>query len=319
MGHVTLSEAEGHVTLSEAEGSLDHVKRDSSLSLGMTEPRHVTLSEVEGSRNADASIIRTVQQHYDASIIRAVQQHYDVRSFDCMSEIVLEEVRNHTLLGEVEQYFDPGQWQRVVDVGCGASARNPIFALRYWGREAVAVDLSWRTLQRAHERIAVPFVNGNVLALPFQDEAFDFATSTGVIHHTPDPREALRELKRIVRPGGGMFVSVYNRRSIYYPVYRCLGGVFRALVRLRLEPLVRWIFVPLYALVYAPIVWMSVKRVVPVPYRQAAADFDDKFLNPYVLFYLPEEIEEWIAADGLVCLKSGTHMASMMLGFLIRK
>ena len=254
-----------------------------------------------------------------ADIIRTVQQHYDARSFDCMSEIVLEEVRNHTLLGEVEQHFDLSQWQRVLDVGCGASARNPIFVRAFWGREAVAVDLSWRTLQRAQQRINTPFVNANVLALPFRDGSFDFAMSTGVIHHTPDPRLALRELKRVVQAGGGMFVSVYNRRSIYYPVYRHLGGVFRALVRWGLEPLVQWVFVPLYALFYAPIVWLAVKRIVRVPCRQAQADFHDKFLNPYVLFYCLEEIEEWIAAEDMVCLKSGTHMATMMLGFLIRK
>jgi len=254
-----------------------------------------------------------------ADIIRTVQQHYDARSFDCMSEIVLDEVRNHTLLGEVAQHFDLSQWQRVLDVGCGASARNPIFVRTFWGREAVAVDLSWRTLQQAQQRINTPFVNANVLALPFRDGSFDFAMSTGVIHHTPDPRLALRELKRVVQAGGGMFVSVYNRRSVYHPVYHYLGGVFRALVRWGLEPLVRWVFVPLYALFYAPIVWLAVKRIVRVPYRQAQADFDDKFLNPYVLFYCLEEIEEWIAAEDMVCLKSGTHMATMMLGFLVRK
>jgi ubiquinone/menaquinone biosynthesis C-methylase UbiE len=257
--------------------------------------------------------------HTPDSIIHIVQQHYDKSSFDCMSDSVLEEVRNHTLLGEVERYFDPGQWQRVIDVGCGASARNPFFVQRYWGQDTVAVDLSWRTLQKAQKRIAVPFVNGNVLALPFPDEVFDFAMSTGVIHHTPDPHHALRELKRIVRPGGGMFVSVYNRRSIYYPTYRYLGRMFQALVRWGLEPLVRWVFVPLYAVAYAPIVWIALKRIAPVPYRQAAADFDDKFLNPYVLFYLLEEVEAWIAAEGLTCLRSGTHMASMMLGFLVKK
>lgn len=257
--------------------------------------------------------------HTADSITHIVQQHYDKSSFDCMSDSVLEEVRNHTLLGQVERYFDPSQWQRVIDVGCGASARNPFFVQRYWGQNAVAVDLSWRTLQKAQTRIAVPLVNGNVLALPFSDEIFDFAISTGVIHHTPDPRYALRELRRIVRPGGGMFVSVYNRRSIYYPTYRYLGGAFRALVRWGLEPLVRWVFVPLYAVAYAPIVWMALKKIVPVPYRQAAADFDDKFMNPYVLFYLLEEVEAWIRAEGLTCLRSGTHMASMMLGFLVKK
>jgi hypothetical protein len=83
--------------------------------------------------------------------------------------------------------------------------------------------------------------------------------------------------------------------------------------------LVRWVFVPLYAVAYAPIVWMALKRIVPVPYRQVQADFDDKFINPYVLFYLLEEIEAWITAESLTCLRSGTHMATMMLGFLIKK
>ena len=253
------------------------------------------------------------------AITRTVQQHYDARSFDCMGDTVLEEVRDSTLLGKVEQYFDPGQWRRVVDAGCGASARNPFFVRRYWGLGAVAVDLSWRTLERARNRITVPFINASVLALPFSDGVFDFAISTGVIHHTPDPRGALRELRRVVRSGGGMFVSVYNRRSVYYPIYRYLGGVFRALIRLRLEPLVRWLFVPLYAVAYTLIIWMAVKRFVPVPYRQAAADFDDKFLTPYVLFYTLEEIEDWIRAEKLICLKSGTHMLGLMVGFLIKR
>jgi SAM-dependent methyltransferase len=248
-----------------------------------------------------------------------VQQHYDEHSFDCMSDVVLEEVRNHTLLGEVERYFDPGEWQYIVDVGCGASVRTPFFTRRYWNREAIALDLSWGTLQKARGRIDVPFVHGNVLALPFESDIFDFAVSTGVIHHTLDPRRALRELARVVRPGGGLFVSVYNRHSIYYPIYRYAGWGVRALVRWGLDLLVRYVLIPLYALAYAPIVWMAVKRLVPVPYWQAEADFHDKFLNPYVRFCLSEEIEEWITAEGLMCLKSGTHMAGMMLGFLIEK
>lgn len=253
------------------------------------------------------------------SIVSTVQRHYDVRSFDCMSELVLEEVRNRTLLGDVERYFDLSRWRFILDVGCGASARTAFFTRRYWKRETIALDLSWRTLQRAQRRIDVPFVNGNVLGLSFCDDTFDFVVCAGVIHHTPAPRQALRELKRIARPGGGIFVSLYNRHNVYYPIYRYLGGVFRTLMRWELEPLVRWVFVPLYALAYVLIVWISVGKIVHVPYRQAAADFDDKFLNPYVLFHCLEEVEAWIAAEGMTCLRADTHMAGMMLGFLIKK
>jgi SAM-dependent methyltransferase len=258
-------------------------------------------------------------RHAVDSIVRTVQQHYDAHGFDCMSDLVLEEVRNRTLLGTVEQHFELDQWRLILDVGCGASARTSFFTRRYWNRETIALDLSWRTLQRAQRRVDVPFVNANVLDLPFGDDSFDFVVCAGVIHHTPAPRRALRDLKRVVRPDGGIFLSVYNRRSVYYPIYRYIGGVFRALVRWGLEPLVRWVFVPLYTLAYVLIVWMSVGRIVRVPYRQAAADFDDKFLNPYVLFHCLEEVEAWIAAEGMTCLGAGTHMAGMMLGFLIKK
>jgi hypothetical protein len=90
-------------------------------------------------------------------------------------------------------------------------------------------------------------------------------------------------------------------------------------MRWGLEPLLRWIFVPLYAMAYRPMVWAAVGECVPVPYRQAAADFDDKFLTPYALFQRVEQVKDWIKAEGLTCLAAGTHMATMMLGFLIQK
>ena len=255
----------------------------------------------------------------ESAVIRSVQQHYDTTSFDCMSDVVLEQVHDQTLLGEVGCYFEMDRWRRVADVGCGASARNVFFARRYWRLDAVAVDISRQSLERARERIAVPYVNANILALPFRDETFDFAISTGVIHHTPAPRRALQELARVTKRGGGMFVSVYNRRSVYRPLYQYLGVILRSLNRGKLKPLLRWVVVPCYALAYTVIVWIAVKRYVSVPYRQAQADFADKFLTPYVEFVPAERVEGWIAAEGLICLRRGTHMLAMMVGFLIGK
>ncbi|NLF00676.1 MAG: class I SAM-dependent methyltransferase [Anaerolineales bacterium] len=255
----------------------------------------------------------------DGRIIRTVQQHYDASRFDCMSELVLEEVRHQTLLGAVERYFDIAAWERVLDVGCGASARNSFFVRRYWQRESVALDLSWRTLQQARDRIDALFVQGSVRALPFRDGSFSFVISTGVIHHAPRPRASLHELARTVQPGGGLFVSVYNRASVYRLVYHTLGAAARTLFRWKLAPLVRWLLVPVYAAAYNLIVWAALRRVVRVPYRQASADFDDKFLTPYASFHTIDEVRGWIADEGLTCLASGTHMATMMIGFLISK
>lgn len=255
----------------------------------------------------------------ELDVSRTVQVHYDAHHFDCTNDAVLEHVRTTTLLGKVHRHFDPRHWRCLIDVGCGASCRNVFFAQRYWGAQAIPVDLSRRTLVAARERVVAPFVNASVLALPFRNEIADFITCTGVIHHTPNPRRAFHELARVLRPGGGLFLSVYNRNSIYFPVYTYLGGLFRTLTRFGLGWLVRAVFIPLYAAVYVPIVWLASHKVSRVPYAQAAADFDDKFLSPLAHFCQPREIEEWIEAEGLSCLNSGTHMAGMMLGFLIKR
>src|SRR4030095_14827085 len=57
---------------------------------------------------------------------------------------------------------------------------------------------------------------GNVLALTMSDASFDSTFCAGVIHHTPDPALALRELARITAPGGHIYLSVYNRWHPYF-------------------------------------------------------------------------------------------------------
>jgi ubiquinone/menaquinone biosynthesis C-methylase UbiE len=52
--------------------------------------------------------------------------------------------------------------------------------------------------------------------LPFGDEDFDVVYSNGVLHHTPNLALALSEALRVLRPGGHLYVSVYNRNSAFY-------------------------------------------------------------------------------------------------------
>lgn len=51
-------------------------------------------------------------------------------------------------------------------------------------------------------------------ALPFSDETFDVVYSWGVLHHAPDPRQAIREIHRVLRPGGIFLGMMYGRRSV---------------------------------------------------------------------------------------------------------
>jgi SAM-dependent methyltransferase len=49
---------------------------------------------------------------------------------------------------------------------------------------------------------------GSMTAMPFADGAFQIVVMKHVLEHTPDPRAALREVRRVLRPGGGLFIAV---------------------------------------------------------------------------------------------------------------
>jgi SAM-dependent methyltransferase len=95
---------------------------------------------------------------------------------------------------------------RILDAGCGTG--NNLRHLAEWGRP-VGVDLSEEALRFCRTR-GVTVVRGNLLRLPFGDAAFDLVTSFDVLYHrwVTDDRVALRELVRVLRPGGLVFVRV---------------------------------------------------------------------------------------------------------------
>ena len=80
--------------------------------------------------------------------------------------------------------------------------------------EVVGVELSdggvatsvarTRGLERAH------VVQGDLLQVPLADHTFDGAYSYGVVHHTPDPPRAVREIARTLKPGAPLLLYVYE-------------------------------------------------------------------------------------------------------------
>ena len=96
------------------------------------------------------------------------------------------------------------------------------------GIDVTAVDISAASLARARKRAPkVGFVRGTVMALPFSDARFDAIVSDGVIHHTPNARAAFAENARILRPGGYLYLGLYNRRRYYYYIYTYAGPPIR--------------------------------------------------------------------------------------------
>lgn len=108
--------------------------------------------------------------------------------------------------------------QRVLEVGCGMGADGAMF--RRSGARWVGLDLTPRHLAlcAAHHEAAdlgrPDLVRGDAERLPVASGSVDFVYSFGVLHHTPDTVGAIREIHRVLRPGGQTFVMLYHRDSI---------------------------------------------------------------------------------------------------------
>jgi SAM-dependent methyltransferase len=94
---------------------------------------------------------------------------------------------------------------RILDAGCG-SGRNMVDLARRGS--VTGVELSETSVRLARERGVGDVVLGSVLEMPFTDASFDLAVCLDVIEHLEDDAAALRELRRVVAPGGWLLVTV---------------------------------------------------------------------------------------------------------------
>ena len=105
--------------------------------------------------------------------------------------------------------FAPGSI--VLEVGCGRGAGAEIIQEEFHPAVLQAMDLDIQMIQRAQKflsppkRAGISFYVGDVMKLPYQDEALDAAFGFGVLHHIPDWKEAVVEISSVLKPGGLFF------------------------------------------------------------------------------------------------------------------
>ena len=99
-----------------------------------------------------------------------------------------------------------GGGARILDAGCG-SGRNMVQLARRG--TVTGVELASQSLAVARGRAVGPVLPGSLEdPLPFGDDAFDLAVALDVLEHVRDDGAALRELARVVAPGGRLLVTV---------------------------------------------------------------------------------------------------------------
>jgi demethylmenaquinone methyltransferase/2-methoxy-6-polyprenyl-1,4-benzoquinol methylase len=137
-------------------------------------------------------------------------------------ELFRELPRRYDEMGAALSFFQDPRWRRelvaavaagpedrVLDVATGTGLVAQALALRY-GCRVVGLDQSAAMLERARAKLAsnpglagrVELIEGEAESLPFADGEFDHLTFTYLLRYVDDPCAALRELARVVKPGG---------------------------------------------------------------------------------------------------------------------
>ena len=138
--------------------------------------------------------------------------------YDAMNRVMTAGLDRRWRRITAEAVARPGA--RVLDACCGTG--DLALACRRAGAEVTGLDFSERMLERARRKEpAIEWVQGDALALPFADASFDGATVGFGVRNLEDLEAGLRELRRVLRPGGRLGVLEITRpRGLLRPFYR---------------------------------------------------------------------------------------------------
>jgi ubiquinone/menaquinone biosynthesis C-methylase UbiE len=125
-----------------------------------------------------------------------LQNTYDLRR---RLEIIEQEL-------EREQ-FDHGM---ALDAGCGSGEFSACIQRR--ATRVISLDISESLVRLAVQKAHGLGVVGDALALPLRAQALDLVVSSEMLEHTPSPTEAMKELMRVLRPGGLLVLTTPNHR-----------------------------------------------------------------------------------------------------------
>lgn len=114
----------------------------------------------------------------------------------------------------------------AIEIGCGRGVGTEIIVRRFGARNVFAFDFDPAMIEKAARRLArfptrrVRLSVADAAAIPVSDATFDAAFDFGAVHHVPDWRAAVAEIRRVLRPGGRFFFEEVTRNALDRWTYR---------------------------------------------------------------------------------------------------
>jgi len=211
---------------------------------------------------------------------------YDEKSFDEFIAPLYVRLKNNGISKDVFK------GKRCLDAGCGGG-RGSILMAQCGAKEVIGVDFSSTNIESCRKRAQqkgftnLHFYQHSLTDLPFENESFDFVWCNGVLMHTIDPDKCLKEISRVLKSGGNMWLYVYGSGGIYWYM-------------------VDWVRKTLQDIDVKDCICQL--RIMEMPIRRIAEWIDDWFAG-YLRRYTNEDVENRLKELGFVNtdrLKFGT-------------
>lgn len=213
--------------------------------------------------------------------------------------------------------FEPRELQGKLILDAGCSSGRFISYLRQEGVGIIGVDLQSDLLQKHANRFKSGppsgLIQANLFELPFQENSFDYIFSLGVLHHTPNPKEAFKNLVRYLKKDGKIAIWVYSTE----PKTHVSDMLRNITTRLPLSLL--FILGFMVTIPYGPL--LRIPRIGPrlrslfyrlrLPWhenwRWRIHSFMDWYGPKYQFKFASEEIQQWFREAGLTNIKSFSY------------
>ncbi len=143
---------------------------------------------------------------------------------------------NNPVRAAIQRYYEtprllrlapaPIEAPRTLVIGCGRGVDIEMAFESFGSRSVAAVDLDPEQVRRAQKRLGnkynkrLELIVADAADIPFEDETFDLILDFGIIHHIPEWRRCIAEIRRLLAPGGRFIFEEVPKKKLDTHRYR---------------------------------------------------------------------------------------------------